>query len=61
MLWKVGQTVGTFLWSCFCIGRVGKRSNKPLVAFFLFFSIVREATVCKVKVAHLLSETLVLV
>lgn len=18
MLWKVGQTVGTFLWSCFC-------------------------------------------
>lgn len=59
MLWKVGQTVGTFLWSCFCIGRVEKTGIKPPV----FFSMVLEATVCTIKLshAHLLSETLALV
>lgn len=58
MSWKVGQTVGMFLWSCFCIGRVRKRGVKPPVCF----SIVLEATVCKIKLshAHLLSETLAL-
>lgn len=48
--WKVGQTVGTFLWPCFC--KVGKERGGGDIKLPAFFHTVARGSVSSVQFSY---------